>query len=399
VSVLALTALDALTVCEIAAGRAIAGSSAPATAEEVLGPGWTFAVPRDTDLEFFGDGEQERLYRQAVARLAAMGGRRVEIDFRPLREVALLLYEGPWLAERLASVERFLKQHAAEVHPVTRTVLQGGARFAAGDVFRGIARLEALHSKCGRVFDEADVLVVPTMPTLPRLAEVQADSVLWSRRLGYYTNFVNLLRWAALAVPAGITPRGLPGGITLIGPAGSDRQLAHLGMVWQRQLDLPLGATGRRLPPEDIPGGGSSPDPLPDGFIRVAVAGAHLRGQPLHPELRRFGARFVRATRTAPRYRFVALLGLHPPRPGLVRDDARAGSAAVEVYDLPADGFGRLVASVAPPLAIGTIQLTDGEAVKGFLCEPHAATTATDITDFGGWIAFRTAPTRGGAKP
>jgi allophanate hydrolase len=88
----------------------------------------------------------------------------------------------------------------------------------------------------------------------------------------------------------------------------------------------------------------------------------------------------------------VALLHLDPPRPGLVRDESRNGAVAVEIYDLPMEGFGRLVASVAPPLAIGTIELADGEAVKGFLCEPHAAAQATDITDFGGWISYRAKP-------
>jgi allophanate hydrolase len=101
------------------------------------------------------------------------------------------------------------------------------------------------------------------------------------------------------------------------------------------------------------------------------------------------GACFVRAGRTAARYRFLALLDLQPPRPGLLRDDARAGVVAVEVYDLPLAGFGALVASVAPPLAIGTIELEDGEAVKGFLCESFAAAQARDITEFGGWMAFR----------
>jgi allophanate hydrolase len=118
------------------------------------------------------------------------------------------------------------------------------------------------------------------------------------------------------------------------------------------------------------------------------VAGAHLRGQPLHPNLLTTGARFVRAARTAPRYRFVALTDLAPPRPGLLRDEARAASIQVELYDLPTAGFGALVASVAPPLAIGTVELADGEAVKGFLCESYAALRARDITDFGGWVAY-----------
>ncbi len=127
---------------------------------------------------------------------------------------------------------------------------------------------------------------------------------------------------------------------------------------------------------------------MPPGHVRVAVAGAHLRGQPWNGSLTELGARFVRACKTAPRYRFVGLLDLTPPRPGLIRDEARAGSIAVEIYDLNYSAFGKLVASVAPPLAIGTIELADGERVKGFLCESWAIAQAHDITDFGGWIAF-----------
>ncbi len=389
ISVLALTADDALRVCDVAAGRRGADLLEAAAADvAAIGPGCTFAVPRDEDLEFCGDTGQAALYREAIDRLTAAGVRCVAVDFRPFREVASLLYEGPWLAERFASLERFLKVHAADVYPVTRALLQGGARYTAADVFKGLARLDVLRAKCARVFDVADVLVVPTMPTVPRLADVQADSPGWSRRLGHYTNFVNLLRWAALAVPAGFTRNGLPGGVTLIGPGGSDRRLCRLGMAWQRLLGLTLGATGARLPQPDTPAAGPPP-PAPEGYVRVAVAGAHLSGQPLHRDLRRTGAYFVRAAHTAARYRFLALMNLDPPRPGLLRDEARPGAVAVEIYDLPLEGFGKLVASVAPPLAIGTVELVDGESVKGFLCESHAAAGARDITDFGGWVAFR----------
>jgi allophanate hydrolase len=391
VSILALTAADALRVCAVAAGesaRPTLSAEAGTFDGEPGNHGFPFATPRDEDLEFFGHEDQANLFAQAMARLAQMGGRRLQVDFRPLRQVACLLYEGPWLAERLAGLEDFIAQHAGDMHPVTRAIIQAGARYTAVDLFKGLAVLKGLREVCEAVFTQAEVLVVPTMPALPTLAEVQADSAGWSRRLGHYTNFVNLLGWSALAVPAGFTPRGLPGGITLIGPGGSEGRLTALGMAWQRTVNLPLGATGHFLPERQEPAADAVGPPR-EGQVRVAVAGAHLRGQPLHPDLRRTGARFVRACRTAPRYRFVALMELNPPRPGLVRDGNRLGAIAVEIYDLPVAGFGKLVASVAPPLAIGTIELEDGEAVKGFLCESWAAAVARDITDFGGWVAFR----------
>jgi allophanate hydrolase len=256
------------------------------------------------------------------------------------------------------------------------------------DFIQALERVKKLRAVCLEAFAEAEVLVVPTLPTLPTLAAVSADSVGWSRRLGYYTNFVNLLQLAALAVPNGFTTQGLPVGITLLGPAGSETRLCEFGMAWQRCLDLPLGATGYRLPVAERTTESSVPA-VPDGWVRVSVAGAHLRGQPLHPALRATGARYIRTYQTAARYRFMAFMDLQPPRPGLLRDEDRGGAVQVEIYDLPLEGFGRLVASVAPPLAIGTVELADGEAVKGFLCESWTARKARDITDFGGWIAFR----------
>src|SRR5205823_4625059 len=163
-------------------------------------------------------------------------------------------------------------------------VLEGGAAYSAVDVFLARDKLATMRELCLRAFQlTGDVLVVPTVPALPTLAEVQADSAGWSRRLGTYTSFVNLLDLAAVSVPAGFTPQGLPGGITLLGPAGSDRNLCRLARAWQRQLYLPLGATARCLPePAAHPARAPGP-PVPAGYVRVAVAGAHLRGQPLHP--------------------------------------------------------------------------------------------------------------------
>ncbi len=390
ISIFALTAEDARFVFEVARERPFPEDPVPFPEPSFAGKGrpFTFALPREEDLEFCGDADQARLFAESVMHLEKLGGRRRPIDFRAFRDVAVMLYEGPWLAERYAGLESFLREHAEEVYPITRAILEGGARYRAADVFQGKYRLSALRKACLTLLEGTDLLVVPTMPTVPLLADVQADSVGWSRRLGHYTNFANLLNLAAVAVPAGFTPRGLPGGITLLAPAGSERRLCDLGMLWQRRLNLPLGATGCHLPEPEL---NTTPTPAPpaSGFVRVAVAGAHLRGQPLHEELKKLGARFVRACRTAPRYRFFAFLDLHPPKPGLLRDEDRAGAILVETYDLPTAGFGALVASVAPPLAIGTVELADGEQVKGFLCESWPARRARDITDYGSWVAFR----------
>jgi allophanate hydrolase len=380
VSFFSLTVADAWQVASIAQGA----PKAPALGETPT----RFAVPRSSDLEFFGDRSQEELYRQSIARLERMGLAKTEIDFAPFRETAKLLYEGPWIAERYASLEAFLGSNPGDILPITRAILETGAKYRAADLIRGLARLEGLRRECQAILRN-QILVVPTMPTIPKRTDVAADSLGWSRRLGTYTNFVNLLGMAALAVPAGFTPEGLPGGVTFIGAGGSDRLLCGLGVAWQRNTNLPLGATKTHLPEPTKPAEPAR-TPVADGWVRVSVAGAHLKGQPLHPDLVRFGAKFVRTCDSAPRYRFMAFMSLSPPRPGLLWDESRNGSIRLEIYDLPFEGFGKLVASVAPPLAIGTVELEDGEKVKGFLCESWAARSAEDITDFGGWIAFRT---------
>jgi allophanate hydrolase len=120
--------------------------------------------------------------------------------------------------------------------------------------------------------------------------------------------------------------------------------------------------------------------------------GAHLSGEPLNHQLTSAGGVLVRACRTAPHYRLYALANTNPAKPGLVRAAAGAEGAAsveVEVWALPAAGFGQFVARVPAPLCIGSVELEDGARVSGFLCEPHAILGAREISSFGGWRAFR----------
>jgi allophanate hydrolase len=381
VSFLSLTVEDSARVLAVACGDDRA--QLPAGRGALAG----FATPREEDLDFLGDLGSAELFRNSVERLEQGGAHRTSVDLTPFQEVASLLYDGPWVVERLASVEAFLRTHASEMNPVVRSIIEGANKYRAVDVFRGIYRLNELRDTCLKVFDDVEVLVVPSAPTLPTIAQVQADSLGWSRNLGKYTNFVNLLGLSALALPGGFTKSGLPAGITLIGPAGGERRLCEIGMAWERRLDLQLGATGAKLSFAGRPNSG--PVPPDDDYIRVAVAAAHLRGQPLHAELCGWGARFLRPSCTAPNCRLLALMEHDPPRAGLLHTPEGGGAVAVEVYDLPVAGFGRLVASAAPPLAIGTIELEGGEHVKGFLCESWAACTARDITDFGGWRAYQ----------
>jgi allophanate hydrolase len=328
-----------------------------------------FGVPPPDQLEFFGDEEAPVLYAEAMRKVERLGGQRVEIDFSIFRAAADLLYQGPWVAERLADIQSFLKNHPEEMNPVVRGIIAGGERYTAVQAFEAEYRLRELCRAAAKQWLNIDFLLLPTTGTIYTHAQVASDPVQINTNLGYYTNFVNLMDLAAVAAPAGFSSNGLPFGISFIGPAFSDEALLALAHRY-------LGAE----------------DPLlqkTPGSLQVAVVGAHLTGQPLNAELTRCGARLKKACRTAPGYRLYALPGTSPPKPGLVRDEQFVGPGIeVEVWLLPEGHLGGLMATIAPPLGIGNVTLDSGESVKGFICEPYAISNAIEITHFGGWRSY-----------
>jgi allophanate hydrolase len=334
-----------------------------------LNRAFRFGVPPASQLEFFGDEEAAALYQSAVKELHQMGGEQIEIDFSAFRRAADLLYGGPWVAERLAAIKTFFREHASEVEPVVRGIIGGAERYTAVEAFEADYRLRELRRGGEKQWKSMDVLLLPTTGTIYTHAQIAADPVKLNTNLGYYTNFVNLMDLAAVAAPAGFRSNGLPFGISFIGPAFTEEALLALANQY-------LGATTPLLD-------------KPPGCVELAVVGAHLSGQPLNCQLTQRGGRLQRTCRTAPNYRLFALPGSSPPKPGLVRDDDFSGQGIeLEVWSIPEDQFGGFVAAVPAPMVIGTVTPETGEPVKCFLCEPCAVSKALEITGFGGWRAY-----------
>jgi allophanate hydrolase len=399
VSVFALTVEDARDVASVLAAYdpddAYSRPEATGFGFGAAAPtSFRFAVPSASFLEFFGDQAAAGAFAAAVERVRAMGGVSEEIDFAPFLETAALLYDGPWIAERLGPLEDFVQHHPDAILPVTLAILREGGGRSATQAFLGQHRLAALRQVARALFRRVDTLLVPTTPSIYRQDEIAAEPRLLNARLGRYVNFVDLLEMAGVAVPNGFRPDGLPTGVTFLGPWGSDARLLALAGAYHRALGGPLGASGRpRLAAKVVDDNLSPTPPAPLGdVVRLAVVGAHLSGEPLNHQLTDRGARLVRTARTAPSYRLFALPGTTPPKPGLLRLGAGepGGSAIeVEVWDLPRAAFGAFFSGVVAPLALGTLALEDGEAVVGFLCESYATQGARDISSFGGWRAFR----------
>jgi allophanate hydrolase len=387
VSIFALTTDDAF-----ASLAAIAGPDAGDPLSRPLGlgavgslpPSMRIAVPRKADAMFFGDARAEQAFASALKLVGALGATVVEIDLTPFTETARLLYEGPWLAERIAAVGDFIAAHPDDVHPVTRAIIERGRAPSAADVFRGLYRLAELRARARETLAQIDALMVPTVPAAYTIAELEADPIGLNTRLGTYTNFVNLQDLAGLAVPVTIAADGTPFGVTFLAPAGQDAELASLGRVFHAATKLPLGALGLAQPPLTPVAATAR-----DGEVAIAVVGAHLSGMPLNGELLALGARFLEQTTTAADYRLYALAGTTPPKPGLLRVAAGRGFAIdVEIWALPLDNFGRFVATVPPPMSIGTVQIEGGRGIKGFLVEAEAVVGALDISRFRSWRAF-----------
>jgi allophanate hydrolase len=353
--------------------------------------GIRLGVPRSDQRQFFDDENASAAFSQDLRLAQSLGARVVEFDFEPFAEVARLLYDGPWVAERYAAVKPLIETNPQALHPVTRAIIEGARKFDAVAAFEAFYRLADRKRQTSRAWSEFDLMLVPTMPRFYTVAEVEADPVRLNSRLGTYTNFVNLLDLCAIAVPAGARGDGLPSSVTLIGPSGADGLVAGLAAAIETRSGAALKA--QPLAVSTVP---RTTAGAPSGRIEIAVLGAHLSGLPLNRELIDLGASFSREVETTPDYRLFALPGSVPAKPGLLRVAEGAGSAIkAEIWTLDPAGFGDFVARIPAPLGIGTIRLSDGGSVKGFLVEAEAVKAAEDVSRFGGWRAYLGSKRRG----
>ncbi|MBU4183661.1 MAG: allophanate hydrolase [Gammaproteobacteria bacterium] len=394
VSIFALTAADAQAVLAVAAAYdeadAFSRKAEPFGVDFSAGP-FRFGVPRAQDLAFFGNTTAPALFEASVERLKALGGTPVTVDLTPFLEAARLLYEGPWVAERYVAIQDFIDAQPEAVFPPVRTIIEGGRNKTAADAFAASYRLKALKRVCDAVWKDVDCLLTPTAGTIYRIAEMQADPIRLNSNLGYYTNFMNLLDYSAVAVPAGMLTSGdaagLPWGVTLGAPAHKDVPLLRLADRFHRAQALSLGATATPL--ADTPAIGDVPkSALGAGSVKVAVCGAHLSGLPLNWQLTQRGAHLLGAVKSAAEYRFYALAGGPVQRPGMVRVAEGGAAIDMEVWEMPAQHFGSFVDGIPAPLGIGKVKLANGSWVSGFVCEAIGVEGGTDITALGSWRAW-----------
>lgn len=370
VTVFAHTLEDALAVDEIVRGphdadpwsRDVTGWTAGMRGSHSLAR-WNPVQPSrillpKAPLEFFGQYAvaYEKAWQAAAKQCSVLGIPVEYVDVQLFSDAAAILYEGPWVAERWASLGDFVDSHPGATFPITEQILRSGtsSSYDAASVFRALHRLQAFKLEARRLLHNA-VLVMPTAGGTWTRDQVRQDPIGTNRDMGRYTNHCNLLDLCAVAIPAGDAAPEIPFGITLFGLPENEAVI--------------FGAAERFMAEE---------------MIRVAVCGLHMRGYPLEKQMRDHDARFIGEASTASKYQLVKLPA-EPAKPGLIKRASGGLSIQIEIWEMPVTRFGAFAALIPAPLGIGKVELADGSELPGFVCEAYAADDAEDITAFGGW--------------
>jgi allophanate hydrolase len=231
VSVLAASARDARAAFDV-----LVESDRVATERPVTAP-WRIGIPRT--LAWFGDTDARDCYEAAITRIAGLGAELHGFDLSPFLEAGALLYGSALVGTRDTTFGAF-SLTGADIAAVA-TPVHDAPDHQAPSVFAALDELARLHTATAGVWRHVDSIVVPTIARHPTIADALDHSMVTNRDLGTYPNFVNLLDLAAVAVPAGVRASALPFGVTIIGPACSDRSLLSLAAAF---LGEPGGRRG-----------------------------------------------------------------------------------------------------------------------------------------------------------
>ena len=333
--------------------------------------------------EFFGDEQAQAAYQESIQVLNTAGMKTKPVDLRLFLEVAKLLYDGPWIAERYLATSPLIEKSTGSLLPETRTIIEAGKHPKALDAYKAQYELADYQNQLVEFWKDFDFLALPTTGTIYRTEEIKHNSIQMNSNLGHYTNFMNLLDLCGCALPTSFRGDGLPAGITLFGPAFHDQQV----LQWSDKIHL-SAKTGAGIER------GFTPQSLhydaPENTLDLFVCGAHMTGLSLNQQLIELGAEFVEEVLTGPEYRMFVLpaRGSLPERPGLVRVSEKTRPLPGELWRMDSKNFGFLLKTILYPLGISQVVLEDGSQVYGFSCDSAVAKEKMDITEFAGWRAY-----------
>ena len=247
VAIFATSCRDALTIERVAAGFDPDDEYSRQRADEVdfstpnISYNTVVGVPPTEQLEFFEDDAAAACFETTVACLEDLVTIET-VDIEPFISAGQLLYQGPWVAERLAAIQELLTEQPDALLPVTRNIITRGRDFDASDAYNAEYKLRRIARDANAQLDAVDAILTPTTGTTYTRAEVDAKPVELNSNLGYYTNFMNLLDLSAISLPGGQRPNGMPFGVTLFADTFEDAFLATLGEQYCLERDVSIGA-------------------------------------------------------------------------------------------------------------------------------------------------------------
>ena len=183
-------------------------------------------VPNDKLLNFFGNHQGENMYRNFLLNLNNSDLEVVAFDFEPFLEAGKLLFDGPFLADRYASIGLFLEENQNDVLDSTFNIVSQSKRWSAHDVFAALEQVKELKAYARHLLGSDGIFAFPTIAPLYTITQLLDDPIALNTNIGYYSYFANVLDLSALSVPLDFHENGMPFGITLMGRAFADAALS-----------------------------------------------------------------------------------------------------------------------------------------------------------------------------
>ncbi len=185
------------------------------------------------------------LCQQALGELAAMGA--VVVDLPPPFAAGDLWRSWVTLRAMLnAGGKRALYDTACDaLKPETVWEIEQGLTLTAQAVYDASAIRSAWYARLADVFADIDILAMPSAQVWPFPADWRWPKAIGAQAMDTYHRWmevvvpVSLAGVPSLSVPVGFGPQGLPMGMQIVGPVGSDARVLGIGQAWHTATDWP----------------------------------------------------------------------------------------------------------------------------------------------------------------